>query len=146
MAKSPIVKFVITAKYNINWIGFGDRATHILVVDDDEDNLELFCEMLRIEGFMVEGYTDANSALSHFKPDLYSLIILDCLLPNLNGLQLYDKLRPIDNSVNAVLLTATEPLAEQGEKQGSKVIKKPIYPSQLMGIIRRTLNTGQFFG
>lgn len=102
--------------------------------------------MLSIEGFTVEGYTDANSALSHFKPDLYSLIILDCLLPNLNGLQLYDKLRAIDNSVNAVLLTATEPLAEQGEKQGLKVIKKPIYPSQLMGIIRRTLNTGQFFG
>lgn len=60
---------------------------HILIVDDDNDNLEMFREMLSLEGFMVDGYTDANAALSDFKPDFYDLVILDYLLPSLDGLQ-----------------------------------------------------------
>jgi DNA-binding response OmpR family regulator len=48
--------------------------------------------MLRREGFTVDGYTDANAVLSHFKPRTYDLVILDYLLPTINGLHLYDNL------------------------------------------------------
>lgn len=112
----------------------------ILIVDDDKDNLEMFCEMLRLEGFTVDGYTDANAALSDFKPDFYDLVILDYLLPSLDGLQLYDKLREKDKSVRAVLLTAGQELAEVGNIQD--IIKKPIYPSKFVEKIRSIMNSG----
>jgi DNA-binding response OmpR family regulator len=111
--------------------------TRILVVDDEEDNLNMFCEMLRLEGYTVDCYTDGIVALSDFKPNTYDLVILDYLLPDLNGLQLYDMLREKDKSVIAVLLTASGELLEVGNIQ---VIKKPIYPSQLIRKIRETLS------
>jgi CheY-like chemotaxis protein len=40
----------------------------ILVADDEEDNLYLFCEILRHEGYTIDGYTDGIAALSDFKP------------------------------------------------------------------------------
>jgi two-component system, OmpR family, response regulator ChvI len=115
-------------------------VARILIVDDEEDNLEMFCETFRHEGFIVDGYTDANYALSDFKPDFYDVVILDYLLPNLNGLQLYDKLREKDKSVRAVLLTAGQELSEVGNIQD--VIKKPIYPSKLVERIRSIMNSG----
>ena len=111
----------------------------ILIVDDEEDNLEMFCEMLRLEGFTVDGYTDANAALSDFKADFYDLVILDYLMPSLDGLQMYDKVREKDKSVRAVLLTARQELVEVGNIQD--VIKKPIFPSKFVERIRSIMNS-----
>jgi two-component system, NtrC family, C4-dicarboxylate transport response regulator DctD len=111
----------------------------ILLVDDEQDNLDMFCDRLRLEGFTVNCYTDPEAALSDFKPDFYDLVILDYLLPNLNGLQLFDKLREKDNSIRAVLLTADQELVEVGNILD--VIKKPIYPSKLVQRIRNILNS-----
>jgi DNA-binding response OmpR family regulator len=41
--------------------------TNVLIVEDDEDNLEMFSQMLINEGFSVDGFTDAATALFHFK-------------------------------------------------------------------------------
>jgi DNA-binding response OmpR family regulator len=113
---------------------------NVLIVDDDEDNLEMFSQMLINEGFSVDGFTDAATALFHFKPDFYDLVILDYLLPSLNGLQLYNKLREKDESIRAVFLTASQDLLEV--ENSNEVIKKPIYPSKLVEKIRKILNSG----
>ena len=114
--------------------------TNVLIVEDDEDNLEMFSQMLINEGFSVDGFTDAATALFHFKPDFYDLVILDYLLPSLNGLQLYNKLREKDESIRAVFLTASQDLLEV--ENSNEVIKKPIYPSKLVEKIRKILNSG----
>jgi DNA-binding response OmpR family regulator len=113
-----------------------------MIVEDDEDNLEMFSQMLINEGFTVNGFTDAATALFHFKPGSYDLVILDYLLPSLSGFQLYNKLREKDKSVRAVFLTASQDLEEVGDIQGNDVIRKPIYPSKLVEKIRNILNSG----
>jgi DNA-binding response OmpR family regulator len=113
---------------------------NVLIVDDDEDNLEMFSQMLINEGFSVDGFTDAATALFRFKPDFYDLVILDYLLPSLNGLQLYNKLREKDESIKAVFLTASQDLLEV--ENSNEVIKKPIYPTKLVEKIRKILNSG----
>jgi DNA-binding response OmpR family regulator len=115
---------------------------NVLIVDDDEDNLEMFSQMLINEGFSVDGFTDAATALFHFKPHFYDLVILDYLLPRLNGLQLYNKLRERDKSIRGVFLTASQGLAEVEDIRSNEVIKKPIYPSKLVEKIRNILNSG----
>jgi two-component system, OmpR family, response regulator ResD len=84
--------------------------------------------------------TTWQAALSDFKADFYDLVILDYLLPGLDGLQLYDKLREKDKSVRVVFLTAGQELVEVGNIQD--VIKKPIYPSKLVEKIRGIMNSG----
>jgi DNA-binding response OmpR family regulator len=114
----------------------------VMIVEDDEDNLEMFSQILINEGFAVDGFTDAVSALLHFESGSYDLVILDYLLPSLNGLELFHKLREKDESLRAVFLTASQELVYVEDLNGNEVIKKPIYPSKLAEKIRNILNSG----
>ena len=67
--------------------------TRLLLVDDEKDNLTLFKDILTGCGFVVDTYYDPVQALLAFKPDYYDLLILDYLMPQLNGIELFKRLR-----------------------------------------------------
>ena len=75
--------------------------TRILVVDDDNDNLDLFTIVLEHAGFKVNSYSDPVKALEEFRPNNYDLLILDYLMPSFNGLELYKRMKQIDESIKA---------------------------------------------
>jgi DNA-binding response OmpR family regulator len=112
-----------------------------LLVDDDDDNLALFATILRQDGFEVDAYIHPSSALSGFKPNYYDLVILDYLLPTINGLELYRQLRSMDNSLRAIMLTASQEAVEIINPNEVTVIKKPIYPTRLVGQVKAILNS-----
>jgi DNA-binding response OmpR family regulator len=87
---------------------FDTGVTRILLVDDDEDHLMLFTMILEKRDFTSDIYSDPIAALSHFKPNYYDLAVLDYLMPNLNGLDLYKRLKDIDPSIRALFLTASQ--------------------------------------
>ena len=58
------------------------------MVDDDEDNIKLFTIILEHVGFKVYSYSDPIEALKEFKASYYDLVILDYLMPGMNGLEL----------------------------------------------------------
>ena len=70
-------------------IQFREIVTRILVVDDDNDNLDLFTIVLEHAGFKVNSYSDPVKALEEFRPNNYDPLILDYLMASLNGLELY---------------------------------------------------------
>ena len=74
--------------------------TRILVVDDDEANLNLFTIVLEYAGYIVDSYSDPLQVLKEFKPSYYDLVILDYLMPGLNGFELYKRLRQADESID----------------------------------------------
>src|SRR5688500_11062887 len=59
-------------------------------------------------GFEVDAFTDLLSALSKVNSDhkKYQLLILDIKMPEINGFELYEKIRKIDNNVKTCFLTA----------------------------------------
>jgi len=63
---------------------------------------------LEDEGFNVDAFTDPILALSNFKPNYYSLVILDINMPKMNGYDLYKEIRKLDNKVKICFLTASE--------------------------------------
>ena len=71
-------------------IQFREIVTRILVVDDDNDNLDLFTIVLEHAGFKVNSYSDPVKALEEFRPNNYDLLILDYLMASFNGLELYE--------------------------------------------------------
>jgi DNA-binding response OmpR family regulator len=85
----------------------------ILLVDDDHDNNLIFTIGLQDAGFEVDAYNDPKLALSAFKPNYYDLLILDIRMPKMNGYELYDKIRNIDNKVKVCFLTASERYKEE---------------------------------
>jgi CheY-like chemotaxis protein len=82
------------------------REKRILVVDDEPDNISVFSIGLEDEGFTVDTFIDPQLALSAFKAETYDLLILDIKMPNMNGFELYEKVKKIDNKLKVCFLTA----------------------------------------
>ena len=58
---------------------------------------KLFTIILEEQGDSLDMYTDLDTALSKFRPNYYDLAVLDHLMPHLNGLELYRRIKEIDS-------------------------------------------------
>ena len=72
----------------------GDKK-QILIVDDDSNIRRFLSESLRLHGFDVQSFEDAESALKALEQSRFDLALLDILLPGTNGLQLCKTLRSL---------------------------------------------------
>jgi DNA-binding response OmpR family regulator len=85
------------------------RKKRILLVDDERDITVTLKMALEESGFLqVEALYDPVLALSRFKAGAYDLAILDIKMPEIDGFELYRKLRKIDNKLKICFLTAAE--------------------------------------
>lgn len=80
----------------------------LLLVDDEPDIIFTFKKGLEANGFVVDAFIDPVLALSNFKPGVYGLLLLDVKMPQINGFELYEKIRKIDSKVKACFITAHE--------------------------------------
>ena len=79
----------------------------ILIVDDEVDITLSFSLALEDSGlFEVDTYNDPLVALSNYRPNSYDLLLLDIKMPNMNGFELYDKIKRIDNKVKVCFISA----------------------------------------
>jgi DNA-binding response OmpR family regulator len=83
-------------------------TTRILLVDNEPDNTSVLSMGLEDEGYTVDVFNDPMLALSDFKCNYYSLVILDINMPKMNGYELYKEIRKLDNKVKVCFLTASE--------------------------------------
>jgi DNA-binding response OmpR family regulator len=122
------------------------ERNRILVVDDEAD-LTLFYRLsLEYHGFEVESFNDSRKALSNFKPNYYDLAILDIKMPNMDGFELYRKIKEIDPNVKVCFLTASELYYQEfREKEYNALdkdlfIRKPIGNDELIKEIKRLIS------
>jgi CheY-like chemotaxis protein len=81
--------------------------TRILAVDDEDDVIYIVKRILEEVGlFQVDAFADPTVALSYFRPNRYDLVILDIRMPYINGLELYKKIKAIDEKVKVCFLSA----------------------------------------
>jgi CheY-like chemotaxis protein len=81
----------------------------ILVVDDEPDiTLTLKAGLETVGLFDVNAFNDPEAALKSFKPDFYALILIDIMMPKMDGFQLYERLKKTDPDLKAFFLTASE--------------------------------------
>ena len=108
--------------------------TRVLVVDDDEDNLNLFTIVLENVGFKVNSYSDPVQVPKEFKTSYHDLLISDYLMPSLNGFELYKRIRQADESIKVLILTASQEQVHNQELGDMilKVVKKPIAIPKLL--------------
>lgn len=80
----------------------------ILVVEDEPDIALAFKIGLEDNGFIVDAYVNPKEASVNFKPDIYDLLLLDIKMPDLNGIEFYQRMREIDQKVKVCFITASE--------------------------------------
>jgi DNA-binding response OmpR family regulator len=85
------------------------RRRRILIVDDEPDITSSFKEALRDNGYeQVETANDPLLALENFKAGSYDLLIIDIVMPEMDGFSLYEEIRKIDINVKVCFITAFE--------------------------------------
>ena len=99
-------------------------TTRLSLVDNEPDNTSVLSMGLEDEGFNVDAFTDPILALSNFKPNYYSLVILDINMPKMNGYDLYKEIRKLDNKVKICFLTASELYNENLRSQTKEILNE----------------------
>lgn len=79
----------------------------ILVIEDDKDIQELVCEFLKIQDYEVETADDGTEGMLKFQNSEFDLIILDAMLPKLNGFQLLQMIRS-KSQIPILMMTALD--------------------------------------
>jgi CheY-like chemotaxis protein len=116
----------------------------ILVVDDEPDITFTLKEGLEKSGlFDVETFTDPSLALSNFKSNYYDFLLIDIRMPKIDGYELYDKIRAIDDKVKACFISAYnvnyEALREQFPTLEMECYAKPLEIDELIRKIAEEL-------
>jgi CheY-like chemotaxis protein len=85
-----------------------ENAKRILVVDDDPDILQLIAVLLRSEGYLIDTATGGEECLEQTAKNPPDLIILDIMMPKMNGAQVARKLKanPTTDAIPIIFLTA----------------------------------------
>jgi DNA-binding response OmpR family regulator len=122
-------------------------TARILIVDDEPDIASLMKMILEYDGSYnnVKTFHDPVLALSDFKADLYDLVIVDLTMPSIDGLDLYQEMRKIDNKVKFCFLTGKESCCDEAAEayhslNGGMFIKKPISVRDLLKEVNKRLD------
>lgn len=86
---------------------------HILVVEDDNDLRELFCDTLIDNGFNTISAVDGADALRVLENTYVDLIITDIMMPEMDGYTLIEELRRSNNVTPVLVITAKSELADK---------------------------------
>lgn len=107
----------------------------MLVVEDNELNLKLFCDLLRAHDFIAEPVRDGREAVTvarAFSPDL---IIMDIQLPHVSGLELIEQLKA-DEALRAIPIMAVTAYAGKGDEDRIRAAGAEAYVSKPISVVR----------
>ena len=111
----------------------------LLVIEDEKRLARNLAELLRRQGYTVDVSSDGVSGYDNASTDLYDLILLDAMLPGMDGFTLLRKLRAGGHAVPVLMLTARSDLSDrvQGLDCGADYyLTKPFEPKELLACIR----------
>jgi CheY-like chemotaxis protein len=122
------------------------QNNRIMIVDDEQDIARLFAISLENNGFVVDIFNDPLSALSNYKAGLYDLLLLDIRMPDMNGFELYQKIKDLDDKAKVCFITAYDESLNEFKKLFPSLedvdcfLKKPIEMHNLVKIVKSKIN------
>ena len=115
----------------------------ILVVEDNELNLRLFCDLLNAHGYSAHPVRDGRDALSKAREVSPDLIIMDIQLPHVSGLELIGQMMA-DLTLRAVPIMAVTAYAGKGDEEQIRAAGAEAYVSKPISVIKFIESVGAF--
>jgi two-component system, OmpR family, alkaline phosphatase synthesis response regulator PhoP len=125
--------------------GSAASTVKVLIVDDDTSIVDLLTSYLRREGFNVEAARDGQAGLTQARRWRPDVVVLDIMLPGLDGLEVLRRLRA-ESSAYVVMLTAKADETDKvvGLSVGADdYVTKPFSPRELSARLRAVLRRGR---
>lgn len=125
------------------------QAKKILLVEDEDFIRELYARQLNKAGFLVKSAADGQAGLDLLKTEQFDLLLLDIMLPGMNGLQLLRefKTQNPNSPMITILLTnlGQEAVIKEGFELGAQayLIKASYTPDQVVNEVKNALAGGQ---
>ena len=117
-------------------------AKRVLVVEDNELNLKLFCDLLRAHGFEAIPTRDGREVLDIVRADRPDLIVMDIQLPHISGLDVIRALKS-DEALKAIPVLAVTAFASHGDDDRIRdegadgYVSKPISVMKFIETVRQ---------
>ena len=121
------------------------KQKKILLVEDEDFIRELYVRQLTKEGFMVKSAIDGQSGLAMLKMEPFDLLLLDIMLPGMNGLQLLREFKTQNPSSPMITILLTnlgqEAVIKEGFELGAQayLIKASYTPDQVVSEVKNAL-------
>ncbi|WP_152394096.1 response regulator transcription factor [Paenibacillus guangzhouensis] len=121
--------------------------SHIFVVDDDPNILELISGYLRKDGFRVTSFPDGHELVNRIRSEGPDCLILDIMMPGINGLSLLTTIRTF-TEMPIIMISA------RGEEEDRIIglelgcndfLRKPFHPRELVGRVKGMLRLVQMY-
>jgi two-component system cell cycle response regulator DivK len=110
-------------------------AQKILVVEDNELNLKLFCDLLRAHDYEAEPVRDGREAVASARAFAPDLIIMDIQMPHVSGLELIEELKA-DEELKATPIMAVTAYAARGDEERIRDAGAEGYVSKPISVVR----------
>jgi len=107
----------------------------VLVVEDNELNLKLFCDLLRAHDYVAEPVRDGREAVQRAREFAPDLVIMDIQLPNVNGLELIEMLKA-DEQLKPIPIMAVTAYAGKGDEERIRAAGAEAYVSKPISVTR----------
>lgn len=122
-----------------------EKQTHILIVEDDLFLAEIYQKKFEMEGFKVSMANNGEKAVTDIKKKIPDLVLLDILLPKLDGFSVLEAVKSDDTTKNipVILLTnlGQQDDVQRGLEKGAVdyLIKTHFKPSEVVDKVRKVL-------
>jgi two-component system cell cycle response regulator DivK len=107
----------------------------ILVVEDNELNLKLFCDLLRAHGYETEPVRDGREALERARAFAPELVVMDIQMPHISGLELIEQMKA-DAELRRTPIMAVTAYAAKGDEERIRDAGAEGYVSKPISLIR----------
>ena len=117
----------------------------LLIVEDEVRLADTLRQLLHRQGYTADVCYDGVSGLDNAMTGIYDLVVLDVMLPGMNGFQVVQKLRAANVAVPVLMLTAKSSLDDRvhGLDCGADYyLTKPFEPEELLACVRTLLRRG----
>jgi len=114
----------------------------ILIVDDDKEICDYMETFLARDGFAVKTLTSPQDAVEEVRTGKYHLVILDLMMPKIDGIELLRQIRKVDTDIAVIIFTGYPSLETAVASMKMDVvdyIKKPFNPEEFREVIDRVM-------